>query len=247
MKKILIFTPVWKRLELTKLCYKGIHRFRKALKANGIQSEVLIVGSEREHEKLAARNKFNYVYADNRYIGEKHNKGVIHALNNLEWNYLMQYSSDNFIKDEYATYIKQAIEDNILFFGTDKNIKLDSKTNKQFDVFSWNGKVVGAGRIIHRDLLQKTYLKFSYIWQQRKKKALDNDSSVNIYNATGVRCKSIIDRDYPALIIDVKSNTNINSFDGIYKNAIKKYQQPKITTFTDWTPELTLDSIKLID
>lgn len=247
MKKILIFTPVWKRLELTKLCYKGIHRFRKALKSSGIQSEVLIIGSEDEHEQLAAINKFNYIYVDNRYIGEKHNKGVMYALDNLEWDYLMQYSSDNFIKDEYATHINRAIENDTLFFGTDKNIKLDSKTNKQFDVFSWNGKAIGAGRIIHRDLLQKTYLKFGYIWQQRKKKALDNDSSVNIYNATGVRCKSITDRDCPSLIIDVKSSTNINSFDGMYKTATKKYQQPKIITFTDWTPELTLDSIKLID
>jgi hypothetical protein len=57
-KKVLIFIPVWGRFPETKLTYEGVHRIQAILKEESIDSQVLIVSSEKEHTDLALEEGF---------------------------------------------------------------------------------------------------------------------------------------------------------------------------------------------
>ena len=250
MKKILIFTPVWGRYEVTKLCYIGLKRFMKTLKDKGLDSEVLIIGSpedESNHKELAIENGFNYIDIKNYPVGNKHNEGLKYALKNLEWDYLMQISSDNFIRDEYVDYILKPINDNVPMFGLERCALLCSATLRQFSFKVFKDKRIGGvGRLLKRDMLQKTIDAFGFVWEHNKKKGLDWNSESTIFKAQ--RVKPVIIEVEQDMALDIKSKTNLNSFDGMYKMAIKKYKIAEpMTSFLGFTEEVTLEALKLID
>lgn len=248
--KVLIFTPVWSRGKVTELCYVGLKRFMKTLNSKGIESEVLIIGSpedEFDQKSLALKNNFKYISVKNRPVANKHNEGLKYALKKLDWDYLMQVSSDNFIKDEYADHILEHASNKVPMFGVDRCALVCSKELKQFSFKVWKeGRLGGVARLLRRDILQGTIDHFGFVWQPHKNRALDYSSEKQIQLSQRVK-PFIIDLDTD-IAIDIKSNVNINAFNGMYRTAIKRNKvAAEVTDFNGFTPELTLEALRNLD
>jgi len=95
LPKILIIIPVWKRPEITEICFSGLDRLR----AHRDNIEVLAVISENDYESRCKKHGIAYTFFENQPLGAKKNHGLKIALKQ-DWDYLMELNSDDVIKNE---------------------------------------------------------------------------------------------------------------------------------------------------
>ena len=93
--KILILIPIWKRPEITEICFEGLSRLR----SHRDNLEVLVVISEDEEISRCKRYDIPYTFFKNQPLGAKKNHGLKIALEQ-DWDYLIELNSDDVIKNE---------------------------------------------------------------------------------------------------------------------------------------------------
>lgn len=120
LPKILILIPIWKRPEITEICFSGLDRLR-SYRPN---VEVLAVISEEEYIGRCNAHNIEYTFFENQPLGRKKNHGLKVALTK-EWDYLMELNSDDLIKNELLD-IYDNFSDDYLAIGN--FCFLDSKT-----------------------------------------------------------------------------------------------------------------------
>ncbi len=129
--KILFFIPVWQRLEVTRLCYEGLQRFRRYAKdMHGWETSVMIVSSEVEHIDLARRYGFNEEMIPNKPVGNKFNTGLQKALSYSDWDYLFQLNSDDLLANELSDLFAPLFATQCPFFGINKLYFYDLPTGR---------------------------------------------------------------------------------------------------------------------
>lgn len=164
MTKILILTAAWQRREITRICYEGLKRLM-AYNRKKYKIEVLIIESDKQDLKLAKDYGFATVYAENKPLGKKHNKGLEVALQDFRFDYLMQMGSDdllaNWVLDAYLTEIKKGVD----IVGMNGLAVVDSRT-KESKTFNYR-KMIGAGRMFRRGFLQMASIKFPHVSTKR--------------------------------------------------------------------------------
>jgi hypothetical protein len=106
--RILILIPVWKRPEITELCFSGLDRLRK----HRPDLTVLTIISEEDYEARCKAHNIAYTFFENSPLGRKKNHGLNEALK-LEWDYLIEINSDDLIKNELLD-IYDTMEDHYL-------------------------------------------------------------------------------------------------------------------------------------
>lgn len=114
--KVLIWMAVWKRVEVTKLTYRGIDRIRRILKEEfNIDSDVFVVSSEEEHTELAKSLGHHVFEYKNFPIGEKYDEGLKASME-LEWDYMFQMDSNNLVSNDFVRrWVEEANNDGIFF------------------------------------------------------------------------------------------------------------------------------------
>ena len=115
--KVLIFTTVWKRPEITELVYKGFDRMQSILKEEGVDSEVLVVSSEDDQTKMAKDRGYHVCETENSPLGRKYNNGMKKALE-LEWDYMLEMNSNNLLSSLYVRIWLAAARENTPMFGS---------------------------------------------------------------------------------------------------------------------------------
>jgi len=193
---ILILLPIWKREKITELCLSNLKRLQK-----DNNFEVLCVVSEQWAKIKAFEYGFKHIQAENFPVGNKMNIGIKEALR-FEWDYLMNLGSDDIIDERLFELYKPYIEEKRECFGITKCTFVDSRSKevKRFDY----KHLIGAGRMIRRDIVKK-YIPLYPL----KDKCLDDGSARNMF---GVQFSEIQDTE-DDLVVDIKSNENIWSFD----------------------------------
>jgi hypothetical protein len=93
--KILIFLAVWKRPEITEICFMGLNRLKKA----GFPVEFLAVISEESMKPLCKKYGVEYVEHENLPLGRKKNFGLTEAFRR-NWDYIIEIGSDDVLKNE---------------------------------------------------------------------------------------------------------------------------------------------------
>lgn len=198
--KLLVYLAVWKRPEITELCFLGLNRLRKH---PGFDIEVLAVISEEEMIPLCERYNVNHTFHSNTPLGKKKNYGLS-AARNFHFDYILEIGSDDLILNElldlYQVYI--GVFD---FFGVKDVAYIDSASGSCRRLQS-NG-TYGAGRMIRRDILEKTDFK---LWDENIDRALDNNSVYRLQRM-GIGYRHIQSGSFP-MVIDVKSDINIWKF-----------------------------------
>ena len=142
---IQVFMPIWKRPEITEICFKGLKRLMKSR-----EMRVFCVVSELWAVDLCNKYGFEYLLTNNEPLGLKLNAGLAKVLEN-DFDYLMTSGSDNLYSDKlfdiYDNYIGKYD-----LFGLDKCHFVESGKAKRVD---YNLTIIGAGRMIRKKALLK--------------------------------------------------------------------------------------------
>jgi len=144
--RILVFLAVWKRPEITEICFVGLKRLKSRFPI-----EALAVISEETMIPLCEKYGIRWVFYKNEPVGEKKNYGLNEAMK-LEWDYLLEIGSDDLVKDElielYSNYFGK-----YEYFGTKDAIIIDSATGACRRLKS--DTTYGLGRCISRNIIEK--------------------------------------------------------------------------------------------
>jgi len=229
MKIIAITICVWKRVEITRSCYKNLEDQRSKFNDFGFDFQVYICGSEDVHKILANEFGYKYVHSPNTPVGNKWEKALRFSIKD-KWDYWMTLGSDDFLLDNSSEIITgqmmtkdchSGMPKNILFFENDSGLGFEFKDVKR----------CGAARWYKRSVIEETYSKTKNIYPE-KSKGLDHWSELSIFNATGVRPK----RFGQTYVADVKSDVNINSFRSVLSFS-KSKGKPHELDIADYIPE----------
>lgn len=148
--RLLIFLAVWKRPEITELCFIGISRLRKNSR---LPIETMAVISEESMIPLCEKYNINWTFHENNPLGRKKNHGLNEAMK-LEWDYLLEIGSDDLVKDELIElYIPYMGKHDL--FGTKDAIIINSEDGQTRRLRS--DTCYGLGRCMSRKMLQLTY------------------------------------------------------------------------------------------
>jgi len=209
---IQIILPIYKRITILKRCIESIRRIQE-------QPSPFIIRCLVVHSDLLDKQQISYFFDNklntsigvpNKPLGNKMNKSYHFALNHINHcDYIMQLGSDDLISTNYLDDITMYIQRGFKFFGPDKILFVDSETKRSKLAFEPN---IGAGRLIHRSLLEGRSE-----WFELKDSGMDNSMRRNIEKhceLTPFTQNINIATDQP-LICDIKSKTNIWSFDQV--------------------------------
>lgn len=199
--KLLIYLAVWRRPEITELCFMGINRLKKH-SAYDIQS--LAVISERPMVALCEKYGIKWVMAENQPLGRKKNAGLKSA-QAYDFDYLMEIGSDDLITldllTQYLDYV--GVVD---FFGISDAAYIESSSG-YCRRLTTSSSTYGAGRMISRKVLDAMDWK---LWDDGLNRGLDNNSVRNIA-AKGFKFYKVPPMQEPG-VIDVKSDENLWKF-----------------------------------
>lgn len=147
--KVLIFLAVWRRPEITEICFIGIDRLRKS---GLLQIDTLAVISEQSMIPLCKKYDIDFVMHKNEPLGEKKNVGLNYAMLK-SWDYLLEIGSDDVMKTEILEYYKSVMEQRVPFFGINHFYYInsaDGECRRYLTKASY-----GAGRCIAREVIEK--------------------------------------------------------------------------------------------
>jgi len=194
--KLLIFLAVWKRPEITEICFVGINRLRKS---GLFPIDVLAVISEVSMTSLCKKYDIDYVMYKNEPLGEKKNFGLKVAMTK-EWDYLIEIGSDDLLKTEI-------LESYSHYFGKYDLIGLDSfyyLNSEDLECREYrNASLFGVGRAMSR----KSIKQIGELWRGDLNEGLDNNSTSKFHRAGFMDA-----RIRRPLAIDIKSKVNIWPF-----------------------------------
>lgn len=192
--KILIYLAVWKRPEVTEICFMGINR----LKRYGIlQIDAFAVISEESMIPLCEKYGVTYCYHDNLPLGKKLNYGLSESLK-LDWDYVICIGSDDILKNELLDLYKPYFGVKPLL-GIQHFVYLSSKTMGCRIVKS---NIHGLGRAVSRSVVEQ----FPNMWPSKQNRGMDKYSHFLL--ATNGIFDTRVSGSGP-LAIDIKSQVNI--------------------------------------
>lgn len=204
--KLIFFIPVWKRPEITEICFMGINRLRES----GIHEiEAFAVISEEEMKPLCDRYGIEYCFYKNLPLGEKKNFGVSQLLKK-DFDYMVEIGSDDVLKTEFLNLYSWDLP----VMKLSDFIILDSET---LECRRLSGRIpkYGTGRAFSKEVLTNVKL-----WPDKSNRGLDSSSMMAI--AISGYTQKWFKSEEP-LSIDIKSEVNIWGF----QKTGKKYPLEK--------------------
>ena len=189
--KLLFFIPVWKRPEITEICFMGIRRLQKI---PGFQISAFSVISEPDMIPLCEKYGVDWCMHPNFPLGAKKNYGLSQAMKK-DFDYLIELGSDDVLKDE----VLQAYKWGSPVVGLLDFILMDVRTGS-CKLLSTHIPKFGAGRAFRKDVLSEK------LWNDGASRGMDNFSTFNL--AKKGFMQSGAKWEFP-LAVSLKSETNI--------------------------------------
>lgn len=198
--RLLIYLAVWRRPEITELCFKGIKRLQRH---PDFSTQAVAVISEVEMVPLCEKYCINWVMAENQPLGFKKNAGLKYC-QTFDFDFLLEIGSDdlvlNSLLDDYKKFIAKYD-----FVGVQEIGLIDSVSG---EARRWDDPIIyGAGRMISRKALELVNWK---LWTDSRVRGMDRDSLMMLYKK-GISFWQIPKSDHPK-VIDIKSEVNLWPF-----------------------------------
>jgi hypothetical protein len=193
--KLIIYLAVWKRPEITEICFMGIDRIRK----RGVHDiEAFAVISEEEMKPLCDKYEIEYCFYKNHPLGEKKNYGVSQLIKK-DFDYMVEIGSDDILKNEFFDVYGWDLP----VMSLKDFLVINTKDLRCRHLSRYRG---GTGRAIRKDALEKV----GKLWHDGKIKGLDGNSTINLARV------GLMERVYSTepVTIDLKSSVNISPFRG---------------------------------
>jgi hypothetical protein len=200
--KILIYTAVWKRPEITEICFMSIARLRVTSKHD---VKAFAVISEIEAIPLCEKYGIDWICTENSPLGEKKNYGLRIAMQRHDFDYMVEIGSDDLLKNEFFDV-----------YPWDRDIMMLSQIyflNSETGgcrLFTARAAKIGAGRAISRKALEKC----APIWHSNQGRGLDGFSTMHL------SWRGFLPKTFTAakpVAIDIKSAMNIWSYAAVQK------------------------------
>jgi|SRR6478609_7612883 len=199
--KILIFLAVWKRPQITEICFMGLSRLKKKF---GVYAFAVI--SEESMIPLCEKYGVGWCMHENEPLGTKKNFGLTQAMKK-DFDFLIEVGSDDLLKDEIFNVYPfdrdvMALKDFIMINSEDGECRRLRDRDAKF----------GVGRALSRKALESVKCSDGVyrMWGEKHAHGLDNNSSFRLAS------KGFLEKRYPStepVAIDIKSAVNIWPFD----------------------------------
>jgi hypothetical protein len=195
--KLLFFLAVWKRPEITEICFMGLNR----MKRSGLMPmEFFAVISEQTMIPLCEKYGVEWCMHENLPLGAKKNYGLSQAMKK-DFDYLVEIGSDDLLKNEFLSLYDwdrdvMALADFIMLNTEDGECRKLSKRDAYY----------GVGRAISKKALSS----LSSLWTDKLNHGLDNQSTFALARK-GFLEKRVSSPEPVA--IDLKSAVNIWPFE----------------------------------
>lgn len=211
--------PCWQRPDILSLAVKNLDTFCNS--TSRVKLSVLYVFSPEDPELKSietiyeeANHTRHKIYFSNEDLGAKMNAGINEALK-ISFDYLMNIGSDDLLHPSLIDFYFPFIAINEPVFGVDSCYFYEVDKDPVCFSYSIPNRVIGAGRMISHTVISMLIRKYSYVYLPTLKRGLDGDSAERM-RLEGYKEKQIKIGLTP-LIVDVKSEININDFDKIAK------------------------------
>lgn len=220
--KLLFFLAVWKRPEITEICFMGLNRLRKVQ-----DFEVVAVISEESMKPLCKRYGIEYVMYDNAPLGAKKNVGLTYCMSK-RFDYLVEIGSDDLLKNEFFELYPWERQ----LYGLRDFVVMNSEDGECRRLTNRDG-AFGVGRAIRRDALElvKQPDGMYRLWNNGINRGMDNNSTWCLARKKVLEQR--VKSDEP-LAIDIKSETNIWPYSKLgteysFEQAVKGLSTDEIT------------------
>jgi hypothetical protein len=225
LPKIVMIIPCWQRADILSICMDQMDYFHNATQTK-IDLTVLYVFSLNDPELKeiltlykSAIHPRDFIYSANEQLGRKINDAIDYA-SILGYDYIMNSGSDDLYHPELIDLYLPFIYMEIPFFGIKSCWFYEFDRPSLFFSYYNSEWIVGAGRMIHKTVIEKVKNEFGELYLPNINRGMDTMSARRImlfgYNQIIVNSK-----DLP-LVVDVKSPVNINSFDSLINNTYNK-------------------------
>lgn len=225
MKKIIILIPCWNRVNVVKLVSKQLDIFYEANK-DKVDIEVLWILSPEDpkcHEIARvftdAKHTRTMELAPNNRLGEKLNIGIRKA-NDMGYDYLMNMGSDDLLHESLIDLYLPYMEKENKLFGL-SNLYVYNQNGETMFFNNYNKPyVVGAARMIHREVIEKVIKEFGCLYEPTLRRAMDGNSANRMIKCGYVQTP-INTGDFP-MLVDIKAGTNINNYASVARTGFMR-------------------------
>lgn len=223
MTRILILIPLWKRHEIFKIVAANLVHFINKTPEKYIINVLCIISPEDpsafEQLKTCLKYNFHYFEYKNQPLGDKMNAGINHSLKNIQYDYLMNFGSDDLIHPDIFKLYESHFQKKELFFGINNLFFYDTTEGKTIHYRTKDSvRCIGAGRMIIKELVQGLLNKKTELYEYNKNRGMDSCSSNRLKEFAGAN-EIVIDSGTFPYIIDLKTGENINDISIMYKLA----------------------------
>lgn len=232
MHRIISLVPVYKRPEVLEIVCKNLHEFNKRVKSWYFKPVFLLSPEDvylRQNQKIVKRYGWKAIYFKNLPVSDKINAGIEYIYSYYSFDYLMNFGSDDLIHPNIEALYAPFLEKKVPLFGINTLYFVDMETKRTifFDTYNTNGSI-GAGRMIHRDVI-RWFIENQYpLYDPGLDSGLDTSSAMNIKRNLNIVDVIVDSGEFP-YVVDLKTNTNINHM---------MYLLERTRNYTDSTYEL---------
>lgn len=223
MKKpnIVIVIPCWGRTNVFRLVCKQLDIFYSKT-IDKIDLTVLYIFSRNdialqtiEYIYQIADHKRDFIFSENEMLGKKLNDGIEYAAK-FDYDYIMNFGSDDLIHHSLIDMYLPLIKVNTPIFGVNKLYFYEKGLHPVFFSYYNQPHLVGAGRMIHRQVIDKVTEKHEGLYPPDIKRGMDTMSAMRMISC-GFKQTTVDPGTFP-MIVDIKSEVNINSFKSVALN-----------------------------
>jgi hypothetical protein len=228
--KLGVHVTAYRRPTITKIAFTCLRRILDELAEQGVDSHVVVGCSEKKSAGIAKAFGFEPFMVKNDPLGHKFNETAKYLHSNYDWDYMLEYCSDNVMEQRYTSLLLKQIEADTPYWAMNCFYMMNWRT-KEVRVYSPSGWS-NVGRLTRRDLVDKLYGKRGYIFNPRLGRRLDKD-----YNDDMFRMCRVIP-SFPALtdpiILDLKDDVSLNQ----YKSFAAKGSKYPVVSLAGNFPEI---------
>lgn len=218
--RIALLITTHERPEITDICFQGVQRGQYIFESLGLKLIPYIAVSDTPNLDVSKSYGFNIFLTKNEQIGRKHNELLEHAMND-DWAYMMQLGSDDLITDAGWLRLAACMIENRMACGF-KAVHYWKYNTTELKYYSGN-LIFGAGRCLRRDVIENTLEVFGKLWPDHQMRGLDGASASRFSRACQIK------KGHPlkiigipsANVIDIKTATNINTWDRVQGRPVK--------------------------
>lgn len=166
---------------------------------------VICIISEDEYIPICEQFGFDWIYAENKPLGDKINTGIKYALKK-DCTYIMMMNSDDVIDVELInTWYRPYFDKRAPFFGINRVTYVKFGTEQARDV-EYSFSVLGIGKCIRSDVAKMAFKRLGYLYRPTLGKGLDDNMLDNLMQI-GISATIVPYRGQ--LAFDFKSDVNI--------------------------------------